>query len=155
MSPRTARTARLHARLAQLLQGLGLTAPPGPPLADGEHVADANQPRVEAGSTLDTIAALNPSSAALYADAVARDLKQAIAACTIGDQATTTEQVLEQIHGLKNAIAPTGSSELLKACEQLRFDASHSKERAALAQRFKGVASAAVLLVKNYRRLLS
>jgi hypothetical protein len=156
MSARTARTARLRARFAQLLHGLGFAKPPDAARGLGEHIGESqSQPRVEAGSTLDTIAALNPANAALYADAVERDIKQAIAACSIGDSATTTIQALEQIHGLKNAIAPTGAAELLKACEQLRLDASHSKQRAALAQRFKEVASAAVLLVKNYRRTLS
>lgn len=112
-------------------------------------------PRVEPGSALDTIADLNPSTALTYADVVAGEIKQAISDCTISDSATTTLQVLEQIHGLKNAIAPTGSQVLLKRCEQLRLDASHSVSRALLVQDFQSVASAATLLLRNFRRSLS
>lgn len=112
------------------------------------------QPKIETGSTLDTMAALNPETAAAYADAVATEIELAIAACAIGDAGTTTVMALEQIHGLKNAIAQTGSAELLKACEQLRRDASHSEQLATLAPRFIAVANAAMLLVKNYRRTL-
>lgn len=145
----------MRALLANLLQRLGLARPAAAPDDAGEQPAEAHaQPRIEPGSTLDTMAALNPATAATYADAVAGEIEQAIAACTLGEPATTTAQALEQIHGLKNAIAPTGSPELLKACEQLRRDASHGEQRAALAQRFKAVANAAALLVKNYRRSL-
>jgi hypothetical protein len=112
-------------------------------------------PRIEPGSALETIAALNPSTAIAYADAVAGEIKKAIAACTIEDPATTTVQLLEQIHSLKNAIAPTGSRELLKGCEQLRLDASHSIPRSFLAQDFIAVASAGTLLIRNFRRTLS
>lgn len=112
-------------------------------------------PRVEPGSALDTIADLNPSTALTYADIVVGEIKQAISACTISDSTTTTLQVLEQIHGLKNAIAPTGSQVLLKRCEQLRLDASHSVHRASLVQDFQSVASAATLLVRNFRSALS
>ena len=126
--------------------GVGVTSPVG---------ASYGQPQVEPGSTLDTIAALNPSTALAYADAVACEIKQAIAACTIIDPATTTVQILEQIHSLKNAIVPTGSGKLLKDCEQLRIDASRNAPRSALTQGFKAVASAATLLVRSYRRTLS
>lgn len=112
-------------------------------------------PRVEPGSALDTISVLNPSTALTYADTIAGEIKQAIEDCTISDPATTALQILEQIHSLKNAIAPTGSRVLLKRCEQLRLDASHSVLRSILAQDFRSVASAATLLVRNYRRTLS
>jgi hypothetical protein len=111
-------------------------------------------PRIEPGSALDTIATLNPSTAITYADTIAGEIKQAINACTISDPATTALQRLEQIHSLKNAIAPTLSRLLLKRCERLRLDASHSVSRSVLAQDFKSVASAAMLLVRNYRRTL-
>lgn len=111
--------------------------------------------RIEPGSTLDTIAALNPSKALAYADAVACDIKQAIANCTIGDEGTTNPQILEQIHNLKNAVAPTGSQDLLKCCEELRLDASRDAPRSAQAQRFMAVAGASTLLLRNYRRALS
>ena len=124
-------------------------------LSDGRRMgAPSGQPRVEPGSTLDTIAALNPATALAYAETVACEIKQAIATCTISDPETTTLQILEQIHSLKNAIAPTGSRELLKDCEQLRLDSSRCIPRPALAQGFKAVASAATLLVRNYRRTL-
>jgi hypothetical protein len=112
-------------------------------------------PRVEPGSALDTIAALNPSTAMTYVDTVAVEIRQVIDICTISDRETTALQMLEQIHSLKNAIAPTGSRVLLRRCEQLRLDASHSVSRSAVAQDFKSVASAATLLLRNYRRTLS
>jgi hypothetical protein len=146
----------MRALLAQLLQRLGFAEHTDTPPTSGEQPAEANaQPRIEPGSTLDTMASLNPVSAAIYADTVAGEIRQAITACTIGNPATTTAQVLEQIHGLKNAIAPTGSTVLLKACEQLRIEASRNQHRAAVAQRYKAVASATALLLRNYRRTLS
>lgn len=141
--------------LGKLLHRLGLARQPGgTPDAGEPRIEDHAQPRIETGSTLDTMAALNPETAATYADAVTAEIERAIAACTIGDPGTTSAQALEQIHGLKNAVAQTGSPELLKACEQLRRDASHYEQPAALALRFVAVANAAVLLVKNYRRNL-
>jgi len=138
---------------AKLLKTIGTK---GDQPASERRAEAANElPRVEPGSSLDTIAALNPSTALTYADTIAGEIKQAIDVCTIGDTATNVLQMLEQIHSLKNAIAPTGSHVLLKRCEQLRLDASHSVSRSALAQDFKSVASAATLLVRNYRRTLS
>ena len=139
--------------IAKLLETIGASR--GIPEAERPSGKLFGSPRIEPGSALETIAALNPSTAITYADAVANEIKQAIAACTIEDPATTTLQLLEQIHSLKNAIAPTGSRELLKGCEQLRLDASHSVPRSVLAQDFIAVASAATLLVRNFRRTLS
>lgn len=139
----------------KLLQRLGpAKSPDDAPTAGEPRIEGHGQPKIEAGSTLDTMAALNPVTAAAYADAVTGEIERAIAACTIGNPGTTTAQTLEQIHGLKNAIAQTGSPELLKACEQLQRDASHSEQPAALVPRFIAVANAAMLLVMNYRRTL-
>lgn len=117
--------------------------------------AKHGQPQIEPGSTLDTMVALNASAALTYLDVVANEIKQAIGANKIVDPETTTTQVLEQIHSLKNAIAPTGSRKLLKDCEQLRLDAIRCIPRAELAQGYKAVGSAAILLLRNYRRILS
>jgi hypothetical protein len=139
--------------IAKFLETIG--ANKGIPEVERPSGKSCGSPRIEPGSALETIAVLNPSTAITYADAVASEIKQAIATCTIEDPETTTVQLLEQIHSLKNAIAPTGSRELLKGCEQLRLDASHSVPRSVLAQDFMTVASAATLLVRNFRHALS
>lgn len=141
--------------LGRWLHRLDLAQRPDVAVHPGEQCRESPaQPQIGMGSTLDTMAMLNPEMAADYADAIAEEIERSIANCTFGDPETTTALALEQIHVLKNAIAQTGSTELLKACEQLRRDASRSEQLAALAPRLVAVANAAMLLVKNYRRTL-
>ncbi|MCC8628211.1 hypothetical protein [Xanthomonas vesicatoria] len=112
------------------------------------------QPQIESGSTLHTMAGLDPVAAAAFADAFAVEIERAIARCTLGDADTSQEQALEQIHSLKNTISLTGSQPLLQACDQLRADVERDASSDTLAQRFTAVATAAGLLVKRYRRTL-
>ncbi|KQR12953.1 MULTISPECIES: hypothetical protein [Xanthomonas] len=112
------------------------------------------QPQIESGSTLHTIAGLDPVAAAAFADAFAVEIEHAIARCTLGDADTSQAQALEQIHSLKNTISLTGSQQLLKACDQLRGEVERDALSDTLAHRFTAVATAAGLLVKRYRRTL-
>ncbi len=139
---------------ASLLQRLRMH---GPANAAGEHARHAAahaQPRIETGSTLHTMAGLDPVAAAAFSDAFLVEIEHAIATCTLGDAGTPQAQALQQIHSLKNTISLTGSQQLLKACDQLRDTASHGALGETLAQRFTAVANAAGLLVKQYRRTL-
>ncbi|MEA9566158.1 MULTISPECIES: hypothetical protein [unclassified Xanthomonas] len=112
------------------------------------------QPQIESGSTLHTIAGLDPVAAAAFADAFAVEIEHAIARCTLGAADTSQAQALEQIHSLKNTISLTGSQQLLKACDQLRGEVESDALSDTLAHRFTAVATAAGLLVKRYRRTL-
>ncbi|MCC8539274.1 hypothetical protein ACDH70_16195 [Xanthomonas axonopodis pv. poinsettiicola] len=112
------------------------------------------QPRIEAGSTLHTMACLDPIEAAAFADAFAAEIDRAIAQCTLGDADSSQAQALEQIHSLKNTVSLTGSQELLRACDQLRSEVERNAVSDTLAHRFTAVATAAGLLVRQYRRTL-
>ncbi len=112
------------------------------------------QPRIETGSTLHTLAGLDPVAAAAFADAFAAEIAHSIARCSLGQASTTPAQALEQIHSLKNTVSLTGSPELRNACDQLRTDVDGGELGCALAQRYTAIATAAGLLVKNYRRAL-
>ncbi len=76
------------------------------------------------GSTLHTMAGLDPMAAAAFADAFVVEIEHAIASCTLGDVGTPQAQALQQIHSLKNTISLIGSQLLLKACDQSRDAAS-------------------------------
>ncbi|WP_126968340.1 hypothetical protein [Xanthomonas arboricola] len=141
--------------LSSLLQRAHLaTVPQAPPAAGTACAVTHAQPRIEAGSTLHTLAGLDPLAAAAFADAFAVEVQRAIASCTLGQASTTQAQALEQIHSLKNTLSLTGSAELLNACDQLRGDVDGGESGSALAQRYAAIATAAGLLVKNYRRTL-
>lgn len=106
------------------------------------------------GSTLHTMAGLDPMAAAAFADAFVVEIEHAIASCTLGDAGTPQAQALQQIHSLKNTISLTGVQQVLNACDQSRDAASRHALGDTLAQRFTAMAKAAGLLVKHYRRTL-
>ncbi len=139
---------------ASVLQRLRMHGPANAAGEQARHAAAYAQPRIEAGSTLHTMAGLDPVAAAAFADAFLVEIEHAIATCTLDDAGTPQAQALQQIHSLKNTISLTGSQQLLKACDQLRDAASHGALGETLAQRFTAVANAAGLLVKQYRRTL-
>ncbi|WP_115554652.1 hypothetical protein [Xanthomonas arboricola] len=134
---------RLHARQANVSAAGGV-----------QSTKIHAQPQIESGSTLHTIAGLDPVAAAAFADAFAVEIEHAIARCTLGAADTSQAQALEQIHSLKNTISLTGSQQLLKACDQLRGEVERDALSDTLAHRFTAVATAAGLLVKRYRRTL-
>ncbi|NJC39178.1 hypothetical protein GGR60_003753 [Xanthomonas arboricola] len=141
--------------LSSLLQRAHLaTVPQAPPAAGTACAMTHAQPRIETGSTLHTLAGLDPVAAATFADAFAAEVQRAIANCTLGQAGTTQAQALEQIHSLKNTLSLTGSAELLNACDQLRGDVDGGELGCVLAQRYTAIGTAAGLLVKNYRRTL-
>ncbi|MCC4604055.1 hypothetical protein [Xanthomonas campestris] len=145
----------MRARLASLLHRLHAFRQAGTRTTGVAPATRAYaQPRIEAGSTLHTMAGLDPTEAAAFADAFAAEIDRAIAQCTLGDAASSQTQALEQIHSLKNTISLTGSQELLKACDQLRSEVERDAFGDTLAQRFTAVATAAGLLVRQYRRTL-
>ncbi|PPV06939.1 hypothetical protein [Xanthomonas bromi] len=139
---------------ASLLQRLRIHGQANAACEHARHSAAHAQPRIEAGSTLHTMAGLDPVAAAAFADAFVLEIEHAIATCTLGDADTHQPQALQQIHSLKNTVSMTGSQQLLKACDQLRDAASHDALGNTLAQRFIAVANAAGLLVRHYRRTL-
>ncbi|NIJ75154.1 hypothetical protein FHT08_000202 [Xanthomonas campestris] len=140
---------------SSLLQRARPETPPQAPPAAGTAGAVAHaQPRIETGSTLHTLAGLDPVATAALADAFAAEVQHSIASCTLGQAGTTRAQAMEQIHSLKNTISLTGSGELLNACDQLRNDVDGDEPGSALAQRYTATATAAGLLVENYRRTL-
>ncbi|AZR28247.1 hypothetical protein [Xanthomonas vasicola] len=144
----------MRGSFASLLQRLRLHRPTN---ASGDSASNSlahAPPRIEAGSTLHTMAGLDPVAAVAFADAFVVEIEHAIATCTLGDADTPQGQALLQIHSLKNTISLTGSQQLLKACDQLRDAVSHHAPGDTLAQRFTAVANAAGLLVKYYRRTL-
>ncbi|MDO0860595.1 hypothetical protein VDS34_17985 [Xanthomonas campestris pv. campestris] len=137
--------------IAKLLQRPAIAADQSSTASVGERLSEGyGQPKVEPGSTLDTMASLGANGAVEYAGAVVAEIDQIVSACTLANAATPVESVLEQIHGLKNALAPIGSAELLAACEQLRRDASRA-DRISLELRFKALAKAAAILVKDFQ----
>lgn len=140
----------MRAVVAKLLQKLGLAQPAVARPAGQEGRAPHTQPQVEPGSTLDAMAALNPASVASYTDAVLGEIGRCIERCSIAAPGADESEILEQIHALKNALAPTGSPELLKACEQLRKDTCHGVDRVMIERRYKAVANAAAKLVRNF-----
>jgi hypothetical protein len=139
---------------ASLLQRLRIHRPTNAPGDRASNSLAHAQPRIEVGSTLHTMAGLDPVAAAAFADAFVVEIEHAIDTCTLGDAGTLQAQALQQIHSLKNTISLTGSQQLLKACDQLRDAVSHNALGDTLAQRFTAVANAAGLLVKHYRRSL-
>ncbi|MCC4586027.1 hypothetical protein JWH11_19510 [Xanthomonas melonis] len=143
----------MHALLASLLHRLRASRRAGA-CATGATEALHAQPRIEAGSTLHTMAELDPVQAAAFADAFAAEIDRAIAQCTLGAASTRQEQALQQIHALKNTLSLTGSQPLLRACDQLRDDVERGACDDTLAHRFTAVATAAALLVEQYRRTL-
>lgn len=137
--------------VSKLLQKLGLA--PSPQTAepvDLEGRASHAQPQVEPGSTLDAMATLNPGSIAGYAQAVLEEIERCVGACTIAAPGVNEPEIFEQIHALKNALASTGSAQLLEACEQLRSDTCNGVDRVMIERRFKAVANAAAKLVRNF-----
>ncbi|PPU77245.1 hypothetical protein XcuCFBP2542_06885 [Xanthomonas cucurbitae] len=145
----------MRALLASLLHRLRLHAvrqagarAPGTTAATQQANA---QPQIATGSTLHCMAGLDPGEAAAFADAFAAEIDRAIAQCTLGDATTSKAQALEQIHSLKNTLSLTGSPQLLKACDQLRDEVEHDALSDALVPRFTAVATAAGLLVRQYR----
>ncbi|MBB4132806.1 MULTISPECIES: hypothetical protein [unclassified Xanthomonas] len=140
---------------ARLLQRPRVSGQAQAPRGAAAHTATAHaQPRIEVGSTLHTMAELDPVAAAAFADAFAVEIEQSIATCALGDAATPQAKALEQIHALKNTISLTGSQPLLKACDQLRGDVGRHVPGDTLAHRFTAIATAAGLLVRHYRRML-
>lgn len=135
---------------ASLLKKLGLAPLAVPGSADQEGRASHAQPQVEPGSTLDAMATLNPSSFANYTAAVLGEIRRCIDQCSIAAPGTSEQDMLEQIHALKNALATTGSGELLQACEQLRADTCLGVDRIIIDRRYRAVANAAAKLVKNF-----
>ncbi|MCL1501002.1 hypothetical protein [Xanthomonas nasturtii] len=144
----------MRSLFASLLQPLRMQRPANASGTAAGNSAAYAQPRIEVGSTLHTMAGLDPVAAAAFADAFVVEIDHAIATCTLGDAGTPPAQALQQIHALKNTISLTGSQQLLKACDQLRDAASCDALGDTLAQRFIAVANAAGLLVKHYRRTL-
>ena len=112
------------------------------------------QPMVEPGSTLAAMAELNPPSARTYIDAVICEIEYCIALNSAGDQPAALNMVLERIHALKNALALTGSRELLHACEQLQLDACRGTNPSILDKRYRAVANAGAKLVKQFKENL-
>lgn len=144
----------MRSLLTRLLHRLRTLQASAPAAGGVQAVRIHAQPQIESGSTLHTMAGLDPVAAAAFADAFAVEIEHAIARCTLGDANTSRAQALEQIHSLKNTISLTGSQPLLKACDQLRDDVERDALSDMLAHRFTAVATAAGLLVKRYRRTL-
>ncbi|WP_250628603.1 hypothetical protein [Pinirhizobacter soli] len=109
------------------------------------------QPEVNPGSTLATMAALFPSSARTYANAVIHEMERCADPCFAGGESDDLGLVLEKIHTLKNSLASTGSTELLRACEQLQLDAFRGCAPSALHRRYKAIANAGAKLVKKFK----
>ena len=100
------------------------------------------------------MASLSPSNARTYTEAILREIERCIDVRRTGDQFTSRELVLEQIHALKNALASTGSLELLHACEQLRTAACSKAAGSNLDRRYKAIANAGAKLVKQFKQSL-
>lgn len=113
--------------------------------------ASSAAPRVEQGSTLAVVVKLSPDDAAMYVASVEAEIRGCIDQCVLGDSSVPSAVIHEQVHRLKNALAPTGSPELLSACERLRIDAAFDAERSHLAQSYIAVANAALKAVTHFK----
>ncbi|CTP83212.1 hypothetical protein [Xanthomonas graminis] len=113
------------------------------------------QPRVQPGSMLDLMLSLNSDRVPDYVAAVLGEIERCIGTCTIQVPDTSEESILDQIHALKNALAPSGAAQLLQACERLRSDVCHGVDRIVVARRYQAVANAALKLVKGFRETLA
>jgi len=113
--------------------------------------ASSAGPKVEQGSTLAVVVKLSPDDAATYIASVEAEIRGCIDHCGLGDSSVSSAAIHEQIHRLKNALAPTGSPELLSACERLHVDAAFDAERSRLAQSYIAVANAALKAVIHFK----
>lgn len=142
----------------KLLQKIELPSQPqaGPaaPAWAAPNDASHAQPRVQPGSMLDLMLSLNSDSVPDYVAAVLGEIERCIGTCTIQVPDTSEESILDQIHALKNALAPSGAAQLLQACERLRSDVCHGVDRIVVARRYQAVANAALKLVTGFRETL-
>jgi len=143
----------------KLLQKIELPSQPqagpaAPALAARNDDTSHAQPRVQPGSMLDLMLSLNSDRVPEYVAAVLGEIERCIGTCTIQVPDTSEESILDQIHALKNALAPSGAAQLLQACEQLRSDVCHGVDRIVVARRYQAVANAAFKLVTGFRETL-
>ncbi|MEY2152314.1 Hpt domain-containing protein [Rhodanobacter sp. 115] len=117
-----------------------------PPISlDGAALA------VSADSQLGTLAHLNPSACIQFANALLKDLDGALAACTLGNSATSIAARFEQIHTLKNMVISTGCKPLADACAALQSLCLATGDPARARETFDAIAQAAQRLIANYR----
>lgn len=114
------------------------------------HVSTA-APKVEYDSILAVMVSVNSDNAANYIAAVETELRICIDDCRLGEAALPLTMVHEQMHRLKNSIAPMGSPELFHACELLRLEAIGASGRSNLEARYKAIALAALHAVRKYK----
>lgn len=112
--------------------------------------ASTAAPQVDPDSALALMISMSSDDAANYIAAVKAEIRECIEDCRLGDPALPLAHIHEQMHRLKNAIAPLGSQELLHACEQLRLDAIGAIGRPNLAARYKAIALAALHAVRRF-----
>ncbi|CTP93093.1 hypothetical protein [Xanthomonas graminis] len=129
--------------------------PATPALAALNDETSHAQPRVQPGSMLDLMLSINSDSVPNYVAAVLGEIERCIGTCTIQVPDTSEENILDQIHALKNALAPSGAAQLLQACERLRSEVCHGADRIVVARRYQAVANAALKLVKGFRETLA
>lgn len=108
-------------------------------------------PKVKPDSTLAVVVSMSSDGAVVYIAAVEKEIQACIDACRLGEATLPLALVHEQIHRLKNSIAPMGSPELLYACEQLRLEAAGATGGKVLAARYKAIAFAALHAVGQFK----
>lgn len=108
--------------------------------------------KIDPGSSLATLARINPAAATNYADAILQELDEIVKHCTVADPTTSAEELFAQVHALKNAVAPTGDHALIGACTGLLGPLMQGERRAEMATQFRLVAAAAAIAVADYRR---
>ena len=114
---------------------------------DTSGAAAVDPPAIAPDSMLWTMSAIDSPDARQYASIVLDDLR-ALAQGGLFPHADSAPH--EQIHALKNAIAPTGSRVLLAACDKLRIDMTHHIDPNTLDRRFRSIANATAVLVDHH-----
>lgn len=108
-------------------------------------------PRVGQGSILAVVAAVSPDDAVMYIASVEAEIRDCIDNYRLSDAAVLSAFTHEQIHRLKNSIAPIGSPELLHACEQLKLDAANGTGPSRFEQSYIAVAHAALNALLRFK----
>jgi len=115
---------------------------------------DSGDLAVLPNSQLDTLAHLNPVACVQFADVLLRELKGAMATCTIDAPTTSLANSFEQIHALKNMVSPTGCAPLLAACAALQSRSANKTHREELRSEFNEIVQATQSLITTYRSSL-
>jgi|GEM_PF-5257855 len=124
-------------------------------MANDEMLVSCAQPKIEPGSVLDAMVALGPVKASVYLSALVEEVQNCLDRCDFTTHTSDILRVREQIHALKNVLAPTGSSELLGACDQLGRDVYAGTDPVTLERRYKAIAKAGMKLIKQFKGSLS